>query len=89
MNSYLNETSGYKHNIMKYGLLFAIKIYQIITPPLYVFLAPYVGCRFLPTCSEYTKKAIEKHGSMKGALLGLKRISKCNTFFEGGLDTNI
>ncbi|MDR0979255.1 MAG: membrane protein insertion efficiency factor YidD [Lachnospiraceae bacterium] len=43
-------------------------------------------CRFYPTCSEYTKQAVEKYGVGKGLFLGLKRIIKCNPFFKGGYD---
>lgn len=43
-------------------------------------------CRFTPTCSEYTKQAIEKYGLIKGCWLGLKRIVKCHPFHPGGYD---
>lgn len=43
-------------------------------------------CRFTPTCSEYTKQAIEKYGIVKGIWLGLKRIVKCHPFHPGGYD---
>ena len=45
-----------------------------------------VRCKFYPTCSEYTKKAIEKYGVIKGCILGIKRIFKCNPFSKGGYD---
>ena len=37
-------------------------------------------CRFYPTCSEYTKQAIDRYGIIKGSLKGIKRISKCHPF---------
>lgn len=43
-------------------------------------------CKYYPTCSEYTKQAISKHGSLKGGLLGVKRIITCNPCSKGGLD---
>ena len=46
----------------------------------------HINCKFYPTCSEYTKQAIEKYGSLKGCLIGLKRILKCNPFSKGGYD---
>ena len=51
-------------------------------------LSPFIGvqCRFHPTCSQYTKEAIETHGSMKGSFLGAKRISKCHPWHQGGYD---
>ena len=43
-------------------------------------------CRFYPTCSEYTKQAIDKYGIIRGSLKGLKRILKCHPFNKGGID---
>ena len=43
-------------------------------------------CRFHPTCSQYTKEAIEQHGSLKGSILGAKRICSCHPWHEGGYD---
>ena len=43
-------------------------------------------CKFYPTCSEYTKQAILKYGSLKGIYLGIKRIIRCNPFSKGGYD---
>ena len=43
-------------------------------------------CRFYPSCSEYTKQAIDKYGIIKGSFKGLKRILKCNPFCKGGVD---
>lgn len=45
-----------------------------------------IKCKFYPTCSEYTKQAIEKYGGIKGVALGIKRIIKCNPFSKGGYD---
>lgn len=45
-----------------------------------------VQCKFEPTCSEYTKQAIEKYGSIKGSIIGIKRILRCNPFSKGGYD---
>ena len=45
-----------------------------------------INCKFYPTCSEYTKQAIQKYGAIKGSFLGIKRILKCNHFSKGGYD---
>ena len=45
-----------------------------------------VYCKFHPTCSEYTKQAIEKYGAFKGIYIGIKRILRCNPFSKGGYD---
>ena len=51
-------------------------------------VSPMLGrhCRFSPTCSEYTLRAVEMHGVGKGLWLGLKRIMRCNPLFRGGDD---
>lgn len=43
-------------------------------------------CRHIPTCSEYTKEAIIKYGSVKGTYLGIKRILRCNPWGTSGYD---
>ncbi len=45
-----------------------------------------IKCKFYPTCSEYTKEAIEKYGALKGSGLGMARIVRCNPFSKGGYD---
>jgi len=45
-----------------------------------------VNCKFYPSCSEYTKQAIEKYGALKGTILGMYRILRCNPFSKGGYD---
>ncbi len=45
-----------------------------------------IKCKYYPTCSEYTKQAIEKYGAVKGRILGIIRIIKCNPFSKGGYD---
>ena len=37
-----------------------------------------IDCNFEPSCSEYTKQAVEKYGVFKGINLGLSRIKRCN-----------
>ncbi len=45
-----------------------------------------IKCKYYPTCSEYTKQAIQKYGTIKGTAKGIKRIIKCNPFSKGGYD---
>ncbi|MDB9915323.1 membrane protein insertion efficiency factor YidD [Alphaproteobacteria bacterium] len=51
-------------------------------------ISPFLGnnCRFLPTCSEYMKDSIVKHGFISGVWMGLKRISKCHPWGKKGYD---
>ena len=69
---------------MKRILIFLINIYQKHISSL--ISKGGIHCKFYPTCSEYTKQAIEKYGALKGSILGIKRICRCNPFSKGGYD---
>ena len=43
-------------------------------------------CLYTPTCSQYAIEAIEKYGALKGSLLAVWRILRCNPFSKGGYD---
>jgi len=43
-------------------------------------------CRYNPSCSEYTRQAIEKYGLIKGGFMGARRIMRCNPWSKGGND---
>ena len=66
-----------------FSLLFLliILIYQKVISP----ILP-AACRYTPTCSEYGKQAIIKHGPFKGGFLAIKRISKCHPWGGSGED---
>jgi putative membrane protein insertion efficiency factor len=61
--------------------LVALRIHQRVLSPL---LPP--ACRFIPTCSEYSRQAIERYGVLRGGWLALKRLARCHPLVEGGLD---
>ena len=62
-------------------IIFLIRLYQLI-------ISPQLGlnCRYLPTCSEFTKKALVKHGLIIGLYYSLKRIASCHPFGGHGYD---
>jgi putative membrane protein insertion efficiency factor len=62
-------------------VIWLIKAYQIV-------LSPFMGqhCRFYPTCSAYAIEAVEKHGTLRGLWLSLRRLSHCHPWHEGGVD---
>ncbi len=43
-------------------------------------------CRFVPTCSEYAKIAIERYGAARGSALAVKRLLRCQPLCKGGYD---
>jgi putative membrane protein insertion efficiency factor len=74
---------------MKKIILKAIKLYQRTVSPDHgwgrIFLR-HAGCRFYPSCSAYATDAIMKYGIIKGSILGLWRILRCNPWSRGGHD---
>ncbi|MDV6238820.1 membrane protein insertion efficiency factor YidD [Trueperella bernardiae] len=43
-------------------------------------------CRYQPTCSAYAFESIEVHGAIKGTLLSIWRLLRCNQWSKGGVD---
>jgi putative membrane protein insertion efficiency factor len=62
-------------------LILLVRGYQKLLRP---FLPP--ACRFYPSCSEYMIQAVRKYGPWRGAWKGLRRVSRCHPFHEGGFD---
>jgi hypothetical protein len=70
---------------MKKVTLLIIDLYKATLSPLLVTIFG-TGCRFTPTCSVYTREAVEKFGTKEGLKLGLKRFAKCHPFSHGHID---
>ena len=68
-------------NLFKLLFINLIKIYQRFISPFFPS-----SCKFSPSCSKYGIEAINKHGAIKGLVLTVKRILKCNPWSKGGYD---
>jgi putative membrane protein insertion efficiency factor len=44
------------------------------------------NCRFAPSCSDFAREALEKHGALLGSWLAVKRIARCHPYHPGGYD---
>ena len=63
------------------ALMALIRVYQLV-------VSPWLGahCRFAPSCSEYTRQAIARHGAIGGIRRGTMRLLRCHPFHPGGWD---
>lgn len=68
-------------HLVREVLILPIKVYQRLLSP----LLPR-RCRFYPSCSEYAKEAILRHGPFRGGWLALRRLLRCGPWHPGGYD---
>ncbi|RKY37207.1 MAG: membrane protein insertion efficiency factor YidD [Candidatus Omnitrophota bacterium] len=66
---------------MRHTIIFFIDLYQN-----YISCLKTKSCKFYPTCSMYAKQAIIKKGVLKGIMMSLWRIIRCNPLSAGGYD---
>ena len=69
-------------NLPRFPLLALIRLYQLTISK----ALPSNTCRFYPTCSHYSYQAIYKYGAIKGTILTIWRVLRCNPFNPGGFD---
>ena len=69
-------------NWVRLPLLALIRLYQAtISAGL-----PEGTCRFYPSCSHYGYQAIYRYGALKGSMMAVWRVLRCNPFNRGGYD---
>ena len=66
---------------MKTLLLGLLRAYQYALRPLLG-----ANCRFYPSCSDYAREAIERHGAVRGMWLAGRRLARCHPYHAGGYD---
>ena len=49
-------------------------------------LTPAGSCKYHPSCSQYAIDAFRAHGLVKGAVLAVWRLLRCNPWSHGGVD---
>lgn len=77
----LRVTRGADRTYAQSALLALIWLYQRLLSPLFAG-----SCRFEPSCSQYARQAVILHGALKGGLLTLWRILRCQPLCRGGHD---
>jgi len=77
----MKQLLHYLSKALVWLLVLPIRFYQFAISPL---LGP--SCRFIPTCSEYARQALMKHGPIKGLYLAIWRILRCNPWGGSGYD---
>lgn len=69
-------------NLPRLPILALIRLYQLTISR----ALPPNTCRFHPSCSHYGYQAIYKYGAVKGSIMAIWRILRCNPFNPGGID---
>jgi uncharacterized protein len=62
------------------GLLRCIDAYQ------HLFRDRPSPCRYVPSCSQYAREAVESHGAGRGSWLAARRVCRCHPWGGHGYD---
>lgn len=58
-----------------------IRVYQRLFSPAFG-----QRCKYYPSCSEYAAQAVERFGILRGLILAVWRLLRCNPWSHGGFD---
>ena len=81
-DSMLHRAARMVYRLPRLLLVGAVRAYQLT-------LSPYLGpgsCRYTPTCSQYAILALRKYGAVKGLILAVWRVLRCNPWGAHGHD---
>jgi uncharacterized protein len=81
MTGAATSTKGWPARLVQAVVLAPIRIYQRVISP----VIPR-RCKYEPTCSRYAVEAIREYGILRGLLLGVWRLLRCNPWSHGGYD---
>jgi len=59
----------------KYLIVYLIRFYRFFISPMFPSC-----CRFYPTCSSFSLRAVEKYGLLSGGWISIKRLFRCHPF---------
>jgi putative membrane protein insertion efficiency factor len=68
-------------HLPRLALIGLVRFYQLA-------ISPHLpsSCRFRPTCSQYAVLALRKYGAVRGTILAVWRILRCNPWGGHGYD---
>jgi uncharacterized protein len=66
---------------MKYAAIGLVRLYQLLVSP----LTP-GSCKYHPSCSQYAIDALRRFGFVRGSILAVWRLLRCNPWSRGGVD---
>ena len=58
-----------------------IRLYQRVISP-----ALPRTCKYHPSCSQYAIEALRRYGPLRGSVLAVWRVLRCNPWSHGGVD---
>jgi len=66
----------------------AVKLAIALIDGYKLLISPYFAgsCRFLPSCADYAREALLRHGVLRGTWLAVSRLARCHPLCAGGHD---